>query len=1031
MRLRLIFWMCCWCGFALAQPPRHFRHFTERDGLSDNRVQAIVRDRTGFLWVGTMNGLNVFDGYSFRQYLPNPQQPDRSISSACVNDLLEDDAGKIWIATNDGLNCYDPVTRRFRQWQNVGRGDGSLPNPIVWDMALDARGRLWLSCDNRDLCRYDPATDKFITYPWRDYVRQVLPETAADAYLVIYGLHPKSASEFWLGANKGIFSFDWEKELFAFYPFPKSIPIAHASNTCPQVTRFGSWDLDILQYDPCAKAWERILLPLSDTVVGGRRLVTDIFPYHDGYCVLSRQGLYWMPRATQVVASWPKQGDETDELPVGLLTDTYLDHDGNLWLGGEQGLWLSEPLHQAIQYQNLKPSGRGDFYNTYARVLDVPGLGRLCLDFYFHELLLVQGNAVVHRWQLPRKANLLHRDRLGHIWVGGGNEIFQLDTATLALRPFPLPKTPIWRSKTDRYFSDMAVDGQGNYWFGNFGSGLVVWRPNTQDWWIPDSSQGYISKNVTALLYDPHHHTMWIGSEEYGLFRYDEGIGRFTLYQHDPKNATHSLGAFIVTGLALDSLGYVWAATDPGGLSRFDYAAAQGQEFLNVGAAQGMPSNRATSVVCDRRGRLWAGTVSGIACLDPLTRRIRAFTNEDGLITDFVDQPLCLGSDGSILNGTIYGYQSFQPDSLLRERLNPGINLTSFKIFDRELGDSLRLNGLPHLELTYSQNFFSFEFASYDVTASRKMVYGYRLQGFDQGWIETGHRRQGSYTNVPPGDYVLEIRSGQEGRWNAAGIQLPIHIAPPFWVTWWFRILVVLAVAGLVYLVYALRVRQIRREEALKTEFNQRIAHTEMAALRAQMNPHFVFNCLSSINRFILVNQPEEASAYLTKFARLIRLILDNSRTDTVILAKELEALRLYIELEQMRFSDRFAYTLEIDPDLQVEHVEIPPLLIQPYVENAIWHGLMHKKGSCLLQIRLFPKGKGLCIEIEDDGVGRAMAMELKSRSATAQKSHGMKVTSERLEVINRLYGTQATVVTTDLRDATGAAVGTLVRLTL
>ena len=180
-----------------------------------------------------------------------------------------------------------------------------------------------------------------------------------------------------------------------------------------------------------------------------------------------------------------------------------------------------------------------------------------------------------------------------------------------------------------------------------------------------------------------------------------------------------------------------------------------------------------------------------------------------------------------------------------------------------------------------------------------------------------------------------------------------------------------------------------------------------------------------------MVNQPEEASAYLTKFSRLIRLILDNSRTETVVLSKELDALKLYIEMEQMRFADRFEYKIDVDKRLQVEHLEIPPLLIQPYVENAIWHGLMHKKEACMLTIKVYPDGKHLCIEIEDNGVGRAMAMELKSRSATLQKSHGMKVTSERLDVINRLYGTHATVETTDLVDKAGHAAGTRIKLIL
>ncbi len=1031
MRLRLILLLSCWFCVLQAQPPRHFRHFTEKDGLSDNRVQAILRDRDGFLWVGTANGLNVYDGYTFRHFLPDPSHLGRSVSSESINDLLQDNAGNIWIATNNGLNRYDAQTHRFDAWTNIGRNDGSLPNPIVWDLATDAKGRLWLACDNRDLCRYDPATDRFVTYPWRAFVHQVLPDLAPETYTVIYEISRKSSHAFWLSTNKGVFSFDWLDAQFAYHPFPATFAHASGISKCPQSTLFGTWDQDILQYDPCLQTWRQILLPLPKDLVGGRRLVSAVLPYHDGYCILTRQGLYWMAEQTQQVTTLPQQGDEAMTMPSGLLTDAYLDSDGALWIGGEQGLWLSEPLHQQIQYQVIKPSSNADFYNTFCRFLDVPHVGRLCLDFYYHELYLLQDGKPVQTWMLPPKANLLHRDRQGTIWVGGGNEIFQLDLATMRLQPMAMPSRQYWQGQQGRYFSDIAEDSEGNRWFGHFANGILVWKSATQSWWVPDAQDGFIAKQVTSLLHDPSHATIWIGTEDYGLYRYDERSGRFTLYQHDPNNVQHSLGAYIVNGLALDSAGYLWAATDPGGISRFDYAAPVGQEFLTVGASAGLPSNRATSIICDPKGRIWVGTTGGIACLDMQHKRVRAFTKDDGLVVDFADQPLVMAADGHILNGTMYGYQFFDPDSILQEHMQEGINLTTFKIFDEALDDSLHLSTTPLLKLHYSQNFFSFEFASSDVASSRKTVYAYRLQGFDPAWIVTGHRHHGSYTNVPPGNYTLEIRSGQEGRWNAPGFRLQISITPPYWATWWFRTLVILTFGGLIYSLYRLRIRQVRKEEALKSEFNQRIAKTEMTALRAQMNPHFVFNCLSSINRFIMVNQPEEASAYLTKFSRLIRLILDNSRTETVVLSKELEALKLYIEMEQMRFADRFEYRLDVDKALQIEHLEIPPLLIQPYVENAIWHGLMHKKEACLLTIRVYTEENRLCIEVEDNGVGRAKALELRSRSAMLQKSHGMKVTSERLEVINRLYGTHATVDTIDLIDAAGAAIGTRIKLCL
>ena len=234
------------------------------------------------------------------------------------------------------------------------------------------------------------------------------------------------------------------------------------------------------------------------------------------------------------------------------------------------------------------------------------------------------------------------------------------------------------------------------------------------------------------------------------------------------------------------------------------------------------------------------------------------------------------------------------------------------------------------------------------------------------------------------------------------------------------------------YGAYRLRVQQIRREEQMKAAFNKKLAEVEIAALRSQMNPHFLFNCLNSINRFIQRNEPDAASGYLTKFSRLIRLVLDNSRSDLVSLRDEMEALRLYIELEAMRFVGRFSYSIDISAELDTSSIEVQPMLVQPYVENAIWHGLMHKESDdCQLQVKVFPKDSRLAIVVEDNGIGREMARQLKSKSATLHKSHGMKVTAERIKIINEIYQASATVVIEDLKGAKGEPAGTRVSLFL
>mgnify|MGYP002778296365 FL=1 len=216
----------------------------------------------------------------------------------------------------------------------------------------------------------------------------------------------------------------------------------------------------------------------------------------------------------------------------------------------------------------------------------------------------------------------------------------------------------------------------------------------------------------------------------------------------------------------------------------------------------------------------------------------------------------------------------------------------------------------------------------------------------------------------------------------------------------------------------------------LQADFEQKLADTEMTALRAQMNPHFIFNCLNSIKLYTLENEAETASHYLTKFSRLIRLVLENSRAERVSLHNELEALELYIQLEAMRFKDKLRYQIRVSSEVDAGFVSIPPLLLQPYVENAIWHGLMHKPegGTVMVEVSQ-PEESLLHVEITDDGVGRARAAELKSKSAGGHKSLGMQVTAERIRMINQLYQMQTQARIEDLVDSYGEACGTRVIL--
>lgn len=262
--------------------------------------------------------------------------------------------------------------------------------------------------------------------------------------------------------------------------------------------------------------------------------------------------------------------------------------------------------------------------------------------------------------------------------------------------------------------------------------------------------------------------------------------------------------------------------------------------------------------------------------------------------------------------------------------------------------------------------------------------------------------------------------------------EIVISVKPAWWNTWLFRIAAAIFFAGVFYSLIRWRLnekfnRQLELAEKEKklAGLEQQKTALEMQALRAQMNPHFIFNSLNSINNFILANDRLQASAYLNKFSRLVRLILQNSQASFISLESELEALKLYLELEALRFSYHFEYKITVATELDIEGLKVPPLIIQPYVENAIWHGLMQKEDKGRLDIEVSQEDDYLFFKIADDGIGRRAAADRASKSATRHKSMGVKITADRITMLQSLNGTVSPVTIIDLLHPDGSGAGT------
>jgi hypothetical protein len=439
----------------------------------------------------------------------------------------------------------------------------------------------------------------------------------------------------------------------------------------------------------------------------------------------------------------------------------------------------------------------------------------------------------------------------------------------------------------------------------------------------------------------------------------------------------------------------------------------------------------ATHLHEDRSGRIWIFSNSGMSVIDPLSGATRNIGVQEGLVTSSLDpvQVITL-ADGrmSTVNGN--GIIVFHPDSLW-DAASP----TEVKIVLKDLyidGTSIsfdrNLNALGSIDLKSDQNTLDIQFQALAFPSDRHISYSYKVDGLHEHWNALGKNHSVTLSKLPPGSYIFQVKVG--GPTDIGPIkQLKFVIARPFYLRVWFFLLCGLILISGIILIYKYRVRRIKRQEAEKTRIHKEMAELELQALRAQMNPHFMFNSLNSIKNYILRHESEKAAEYLSNFAHLIRMILQNSRETSVSLQDELETLLLYIDLEKLRFRDGFDFTCQIDDRIDTSYVQVPPMIVQPFIENAIWHGLLHKEDDRHLAIRVSQNNGSVICEIEDNGIGREKAMLIKSKSATRYKSMGMGITSDRIALLNSMNALGIRVDVTDKINLRGEPDGTLVKI--
>jgi len=293
----------------------------------------------------------------------------------------------------------------------------------------------------------------------------------------------------------------------------------------------------------------------------------------------------------------------------------------------------------------------------------------------------------------------------------------------------------------------------------------------------------------------------------------------------------------------------------------------------------------------------------------------------------------------------------------------------------------------------------------------------------------TGNENKASYTNLPPGSYTLILNaSNSNGNWSNNMLRIKIIIAPPFWKTWWFYLMITGIIFLSVYLFVNARISGLKKSHAEKLRFERKAMELHALALRARMNPHFIFNCLNSIKALIQEKQDKKAISYLTVFVTLIRKQLNNISNE-ITLGEELETCKLYMELESMRFDGRIAFHFDIEENEMIDELIVPPLTLQPVVENAIVHGLLPKKEGGVVKIKVYKDRQFVVCEIEDDGIGRAAALAQKRKSSRLHESKGLHLLEERFRTQNDIHKNFSSLQIMDLVYPDGSPSGTLVTI--
>ncbi len=1007
-----------------------------KKGLSQNTIYSIIQDRYGYMWFGTWDGLNKYDGYNFTIF-----DKRDGLSNEVIKTMLETSDGNIWFGTENGLNCYDPVSGRFEIYAHNPADSTTISDNWINYIYQDRPGRL-LICTRKGLNIMNLETGKVVSYQSRE---SRMRRTRSNNINYI----TSKKKIYWVATDFGLVRYNAENGENVRY-LNRPGDRTSLTNNQVNVVFIDSYDnlwvgtehgLNLMDRE--AGTFKTFLNDPADPSSISHNMVKCIYEDHFGNLWIGTDGggLNILDREHFTFERIRNNPAEPNSLSNNRIYSIFQDATGNMWFGTFKGVSIIDRFTSNFNLYTHNPTDTNSVSNNLVWSFEEvkPNVfwigtddGISIFDRNVNKFSRIKYEPNAENGLSSRRIRPILKDAQGNIWLGTRDAgLSVLDTHSGKYTHF-MPNASDPNSIGDNYVISLLQDKTGMIWTGT-NNGLNRIDPATHKIWLyrHDPSDAHsLSDNSVYYIFEDSRGDLWFATSN-GLDKYNRANDNFTTFSHEWQQNDQISSDRIFT-IYEDRDNNFWLGTRGGGLELFD---RDKHTFRSYTTDDGLPNNVIYSILEDNDGNLWMSTNWGISKFYKNEELFVNFDVTDGLQSnEFNANSHIKSGTGEMYFGGMKGFNSFYPSEVMMNPNKPRIVITAFKKFNKAQ-PGLFLDG-DTIVLNYDDNFFSIEFAALDYTNPLKNKYSYILENYSKDWTEvTGNRHFAEFTRVSPGMYHFKvIGSNNNGVWNSEGVTMTIVVRPPWYQTWYFRLAVVAALALLIWSYIFYRVRRMRRKHLMEKkvlQIEKQLFDIQQKALRLQMNPHFIFNSLNSIQSYILSNDIDLAVNYLSKFSQLMRMILANSRESIIPFADELQAITHYLEIEKLRFDDKFSYRITVDPDIDEEFTGIPPMIIQPYIENSILHGLLHKPDKGLVEIDFRKNGSRIYCTITDNGIGREKAGEIKRQSGLKKKSRGMMITRERLEILNKNANEKFSVKVTDLKDDVGNPTGTRVELVI